>query len=101
MANPVPAGSDGSAGTQQQAEWIYEVPKAGAGSAGLEEYQVETSSGEHTGKVMTVLSKEETIYLALETGTPPIKRDLRAIPCAPVGSPREWLQAFPRPFESR
>ena len=54
---------------QQQAEWTYEVPKAGAGSAGLEEYQVETSSGEHTGKVMTVLRKEESIYLAVETGT--------------------------------
>jgi hypothetical protein len=69
---------------QQQAEWTYEVPKAGAGSAGLEEYQVETSSGEHTGKVMTVLRKEESIYLAVETGTPPIKRDLRAIPWADV-----------------
>ena len=29
---------------------------------------------------MTVLRKEESIYLAVETGTPPIKRDLRAIP---------------------
>ena len=69
---------------QQQAEWTYEVPKAGAGSAGLEEYQVETSSGEHTGKVMTVLRKEESIYLAVEAGTPPIKRDLRAIPWGDV-----------------
>jgi hypothetical protein len=69
---------------QQQAEWTFEVPKAGAGSAGLEEYQVETSSGEHTGKVMTVLRKEESIYLAVETGTPPIKRDLRAIPWGDV-----------------
>ena len=65
---------------QQRAEWSYEVPKAGAGSAGLEEYQVETSSGDHRGKVMTVLRKEKSIYLAVETGTPPIKRDLRAIP---------------------
>jgi hypothetical protein len=69
---------------QQQAEWTYKVPKAGAGSAGLEEYQVETSSGEHTGKVMTVLRKEESIYLAVEIGTPPIKRDLRAIPWGEV-----------------
>jgi hypothetical protein len=69
---------------QQQAEWTYKVPKAGAGSAGLEEYQVETSLGEHTGKVMTVLRKEESIYLAVETGTPPIRRDLRAIPWGDV-----------------
>lgn len=68
----------------QQADWTYKVPKAGAGSAGLEEYQVETSSGEHAGKVMTVLRKEESIYLAVETGTPPIKRDLRAIPWGDV-----------------
>ena len=60
------------------------MPKAGAGSAGLEEYQVETSSGEHAGKVMTVLRKEESIYLAVETGTPPIKRDRRAIPWGDV-----------------
>jgi hypothetical protein len=68
-----------------QAEWTYKVPKAGAGSAGLEEYQVETSSGEHAGKVMTVLRKEQSIYLAVEIGTPPIKRDLRAIPWGDIG----------------
>ena len=56
----------------------------GAGSAGLLEYQVETSSGGETGKVMTVLRKGESIYLAVETGTPPIKRDLRAIPWGDV-----------------
>jgi hypothetical protein len=68
----------------QQAEWTYEVPKAGAGSAGLDEYQVETSSNESAGKVMTVLKKDECVYLAVEVGTPPIKRDLRAIPWADV-----------------
>jgi hypothetical protein len=68
----------------RQAEWTYQVPKAGAGSAGLEEYQVETNSGEHVGKVLTVLSKEGSIYLVVETGTPPIKRDLRGVPWADV-----------------
>ena len=33
---------------------------------------------------MTVLRKEKSIYLAVETGTPPIKRDLRAIPWGDV-----------------
>ena len=86
---------------QQQAEWTYEVPKAGAGSAGLEEYQVETSSGEHTGKVMTVLRKEESIYLAVETGTPPIKRDLLAIPWGDVAEVDHAAHATVRPWISR
>jgi hypothetical protein len=67
-----------------QAEWTYQVPVAGASSAGLEEYQVESSSGEHVGKVVTVLSKDGCIYLAVETGTPPIKRELRAVPWTDV-----------------
>jgi hypothetical protein len=64
----------------QRARWTYEVPKAGAGSIGLEEYLVEASSGAPAGKVMTVLRKGNRVYLAVETGMPPFRRDLHAVP---------------------
>jgi hypothetical protein len=64
----------------QRARWTYEVPKAGSGSTGLEEYLVEASSGTPAGKVMTVLRKGNRVYLAIETGTPPFRRDLHAVP---------------------
>jgi hypothetical protein len=64
----------------RQASWTYEVPSAGTGSAGLEEYVVETRTGEPAGKVMTVLEREDRLYLALERGRPPFQHDLRAVP---------------------
>ena len=50
----------------ERALWTYEVPLAGAGSVGLEEYVVEAHSGELAGKVMTVLERGDRVYLVLE-----------------------------------
>lgn len=70
----------GTAPSMERAPWTYEVPLAGAGSLGLEEYVVEGRSGEPAGKVMTVLERRDRIYLVLERGRPPLQHDLRAIP---------------------
>jgi hypothetical protein len=64
----------------EQARWTYEVPSAGTGSVGLEEYVVESRTGEPAGKVMTVLEREGRLYLAIELGKPPLQHDLRAVP---------------------
>jgi hypothetical protein len=64
----------------ERASWTYEVPQAGASSTGLEEYLVEASSGKPAGKVLTVLRKGGSIYLAVETGAPPFRHDLHAVP---------------------
>ena len=61
-------------------DWTYQVPPAGGDSAGLEEYSVESASGARVGKVMTLLRRDGETYLAVERGTPPVKRDLRAFP---------------------
>jgi hypothetical protein len=63
-----------------KAPWTYEVPLAGAGSVGLEEYVVEARSGEPAGKVMTVLERGDRVYLVVERGRPPLQHDLRAVP---------------------
>jgi hypothetical protein len=63
-----------------RAEWTYQVAPAGAPSEGLEEYVVAASSGEHVGKVQTLLSRDDELYVAVERGTPPFSHDVRAIP---------------------
>jgi hypothetical protein len=60
--------------------WTYEVPPAGAGASGLEDYQVETRDGEVVGKVISVLDHDGDRYLALDTGLPPVVRERRAVP---------------------
>jgi hypothetical protein len=64
----------------EQARWTYEVPSAGTGSVGLEEYVAESRTGEPVGKVMAVLEREGRRYLAIEHGKPPLQHDLRAVP---------------------
>jgi hypothetical protein len=66
------------------APWTYEVPLAGAGSSGLEEYVVEDRSGAPAGKVMTVVEHDSRLFLVLERGQPPIRHDVRAIPWTDV-----------------
>lgn len=58
----------------------YQVAPAGAPAAGLEEYTVEDASGEPVGKVLTLLEGADGLVLAVEVGTPPIAREVRAIP---------------------
>jgi hypothetical protein len=60
--------------------WTYEVPPAGAGASGLEDYQVETRDGEVVGKVISVLDHEGDRYLVFDTGVPPLARERRAVP---------------------
>ena len=67
-----------------RAEWTYRIPPAGAPSAGLEEYVVETAGGELVGKVQTLLRHEGEIYVAVERGNPPFTHDVRAVPWGEV-----------------
>jgi hypothetical protein len=69
-----------------QAGWTYEVPFAGEGAVGLEDYAVEASDGKLAGKVLAVLMHEDTVLLAVERGTPPVKRERRAVPWQAVSA---------------
>ena len=69
-----------------RAPWTYEVPPAGAPSAGLEEYVVETARGEQIGKVVVVLHRRDEYYLAVDRGKPPLARDVRAFPWSDVAA---------------
>jgi hypothetical protein len=62
-----------------KASWTYEVPPAGADSAGLEEYLVETRGGEAVGKVVALLEREGERYLLLDSGAPPLAKERRAV----------------------
>jgi hypothetical protein len=62
-----------------RASWTYEVPLAGSGSAGLEEYMVEDRSGEPVGKVVTLLEHGGEHYVLVERGRPPVRNDRRAV----------------------
>lgn len=68
------------------ASWTYEVPAAGEGASGLEEYLVLTNAGDQVGKVVTVVEKDGETYLVVDRGTPPFHHDLRAIPWGRVES---------------
>src|SRR4051812_33203782 len=52
--------------SMRTAEWTYEVAPAGGSAEGLDEYIVETESGEPVGKVTTLLEHEGDLYLAVE-----------------------------------
>ena len=60
-----------------RASWTYEVPPAGADAAALEDYSVETASGERVGKVLTLPQRNGDVLLAVEIGTPPLRHDVR------------------------
>jgi hypothetical protein len=61
-------------------DWTYEMPAAGDGATGLEDYVVEDDHGGHAGKVGTVLRHEDRLFLAVEHGTPPLRNELVVIP---------------------
>jgi hypothetical protein len=67
-----------------RAVWTYEVPAAGGGAVGIEDYAVEGSDGEFVGKVLTLLQHEDEVFLAIERGLPPVRRDRRVISWAAV-----------------
>jgi hypothetical protein len=60
-------------------DWTYEVPPAGDGASGLEDYVVEDSRGEYVGKVATVLRHDDELFVVVEHGTPPVERELVAV----------------------
>ena len=62
----------------------YEVPPGGADAAGLEDYVVETSSGERIGTVVDSVEEAGRRWVVVETGLPPFKRDRRAIPWSEI-----------------
>jgi len=53
---------------------------AGAPATGLEEYAVETASGDVVGKVQTVLEGDDGVLLAVELGMPPFTHQVRVLP---------------------
>jgi hypothetical protein len=63
-----------------KAGWTYQVPPAGESAAGLEDYLVETRSGEQVGKVRTLIRRGQELYVVVERGNPPLSHDLRAVP---------------------
>jgi hypothetical protein len=63
-----------------KAGWTYQVPAAGESDAGLEDYLVETRSGEQVGKVRTLIRRGQELYVVVERGNPPLSHDLRAVP---------------------
>jgi hypothetical protein len=63
-----------------KADWTYQVPAAGASDTGLQDYLVETRSGEHVGKVRTLIRRGNELFVVVERGNPPLSRDLRAVP---------------------
>jgi hypothetical protein len=62
-----------------KADWTYQVPAAGASDTGLEDYLVETRSGEQVGKVRTLIRRGDTVYVVVERGASPLPHDLRAV----------------------
>jgi hypothetical protein len=61
-------------------DWTYQMPPAGDGVAGLEDYVVEDARRERLGKVGTVLRHPDGLFLAVEQGTPPLDNELVAVP---------------------
>lgn len=61
-------------------DWTYQMPPAGDGASGLEDYVVEDAHGEHLGKVGTVLRYDDRLFVAVEHGTPPLDNELVAVP---------------------
>lgn len=50
----------------------------------MEDYAVEGSDGEFVGKVLALLQHEDGVFLAVERGLPPVRRDRRVISWAAV-----------------
>jgi hypothetical protein len=61
-------------------DWTFQVPAAGEGAAGLEDYVVEDRAGHRVGTVTTVIRHDGETFVVVEAGLPPIDRDLHAVP---------------------
>jgi hypothetical protein len=69
---------------EEGARNTYESPPGGADTAGLEDYVVETMTGERIGTVVVSVEESGRRWLVVETGTPPVKRDRRAVPWSEI-----------------
>jgi len=58
----------------------YQMAPAGAPATALEEYSVESASGEAVGKVQTLLEGSDGLLLAVEVGTPPLRHEVHIVP---------------------
>ena len=67
-------------GRRHTLNWTYQLPAAGEGATGLEDYVVEDRAGRRIGKVAAVLRRGPETFVAVETGAPPASRDLRVVP---------------------
>jgi hypothetical protein len=61
------------------APWTYEIPPPAGDAVGLEDYTVESASGEYVGKVKALLRHGSETYVAVEGGMPPLTRELHAV----------------------
>jgi hypothetical protein len=61
-------------------DWTYQLPPAGDGATGLEDYMVEDADGRHAGKVAAVLRHDDGLFLAVEHGMPPVANELVVVP---------------------
>jgi hypothetical protein len=60
--------------------WTYELPAVGDGATGLEDYGTVDAEENFVGKVSAVLRRDDMLYVAVEAGTPPLKRDMVVVP---------------------
>jgi hypothetical protein len=94
-------------------DWTFQMPPAGDGASGLEDYVVEDSRGEHVGKVATLLRHGDGLFAVVEHGTPPLRNELVAVPwykvrdvdhdtlAVTLGLSRDELERLPRLDEDR
>jgi hypothetical protein len=63
------------------AAWTYELPPTGAGSQGLEDYEIRAADAEHVGVGLGVVSTANTSFLLVDAGAlPPFVHRRIAVP---------------------
>jgi hypothetical protein len=64
----------------------YESPPAGSDAVGLEDFVVEIRGGDRIGTVVATVEEDAHRWIVIEQGTPPFRRDRRAVPWDDVES---------------
>jgi hypothetical protein len=87
---PFPAGLAVTAAGNQpgmaDAPRTYESPPAGSDAVGLEDFVVEIRGGDRIGTVVATVEEDGHRSIVIEQGTPPFRRDRRAVPWDDVES---------------
>ncbi len=69
----------------EKASWSYELPPAGAASAGLEDYEFRTADGEHVGIGLGLVRRGVEMFVLVDAGAmPPFIHHRIAVPWAQV-----------------